>query len=145
MLEYKKTDLGRQMVFLGILGHFPGPGAGVIPHSFPVEKNAKWASIIRGVLAAGRIAQNELESLTGKLSVSQTSIFGRFGRFVVKPLYRKHYGPYYQTPMKDRGWISLSWWEWSSFETTPSRSVTSQALSGRDYLYGRGHEYRDRG
>ena len=57
----------------------------------------------------GRIPHNELESLTGRLSFPQTSIFGRLGRAMMHPIYRKLYGYYYDNSISDVGRITLEW------------------------------------
>ena len=57
----------------------------------------------------GRIPHNELESLTGRLSFPQTSIFGRLGRAMMHPIYRKLYGYYYDNSISDVDRISQEW------------------------------------
>ena len=111
ILEDRKADIGRQIVFLGLLGHFPGPDTDMILSiTLSDEKMTDWIAIVRNVLSAGRISHKDLKSLTGKISFSQTPIFGRFGRVVVQPLYRKQYAAYYQPLLSDHGRIALSWW-----------------------------------
>ena len=53
------------------------------------EKIAKRANIIEEVLVLGHIQHKPLEKLIGKLVYAQTSVFGRFGRAMLKPLYTK--------------------------------------------------------
>ena len=63
ILEGRKTDLGRQIVFLGLLGHFPGPDTDMILSiTLSDEKKTRWIAIIRNVLAGGRISHKDLES-----------------------------------------------------------------------------------
>ena len=59
------------------------------------EKITKWANIIEEVLVLGNIQHKPLAKLIGKLAYAQKSVFGRFGRTVLKPLYTKiHAHPY---------------------------------------------------
>ena len=48
-------------------------------------KKEKWAAKLEGYIAAGSIPHKEIESLTGRLSYSQNSIFGRFGGHDASP------------------------------------------------------------
>ena len=109
ILGDRKTDLGRRIAFSGILGHFPGPDADmVLPITLSGEKKTHRIAIIRNVSASGRISNKDSESLTGKYHFPQTSIFGRFGRVTVHPIYRKLYAAYYQPILTDSDRITLS-------------------------------------
>ena len=55
----------------------------------PTENVEKWPAITLSRAKEGRISPNDLERLIGNLSFTQTSVFGRFRRTVLKPLYDK--------------------------------------------------------
>lgn len=95
-LKAKKTELCRNLTFLGLSGSFPGPDTNMsLFTDLPAIKKRRRASLIRQTLAAGSIRHDELGSPTGLLPFSQTSVFGRFGRSMMQPLYRKVYFPFY--------------------------------------------------
>ena len=105
----RKTDLGRHVVFSGLIGLFPGPGADMILSvTLSGDKKAGRIAIIRKVLVAGRIPHKDLESLTGEISLSQKSILGLFIRITSRPLYRKLHAAYYRSILTDRGRITPS-------------------------------------
>ena len=58
----------------------------------------------------GVISHGELESLIGRLSFSQTSIFGRIGRSMLAPLYIKLKTRYYHPLISPAEMNLLSWW-----------------------------------
>ena len=66
---------------LGVGGRFPAPDYDMaLSVSLTDEKKSLRAARIDEFLKAGRILRRERESLTGRLSFSQTAVFGRFGR-----------------------------------------------------------------
>ena len=81
-----KPKVGRDVTFLGLEGTFPDPPNGILP---PIVltggKKQRWATRIGEFLSSGRIRHKESGSLTGRLSFSQTSIFGRFGMAMTHP------------------------------------------------------------
>ena len=105
-----KTKVWMDVTFLGLEGPFPDPSNGILP---PIDltggKKQNWATLIQEFLNNERIPQKELESLTCRLSFSQTSILGRFGRAATQQLYRKLYGYYYDNSISDVGRITLEW------------------------------------
>ena len=85
-----KSLVDTQLTFLGLLGSFPGPQRGLLLSiELPQGKIAKWSQIIRDHIAGGRITSKHLEKLIGKLSFTQTSVFGRFGRTLLIALHYK--------------------------------------------------------
>ena len=106
-----KTDAGKKVTCLGLVGPFPDPPNGMLLSIdvTDVKKEGR-ASRIGEFLVIERIPHKDLESLTGRLSFSQTSIFGRFGRALIRPLYRKLYGYYYDGSISGPGRIILQWW-----------------------------------
>ena len=73
------------------------------------SKKGKWAERISQFHEAGLISHKELESITGRLSYSQTSIFGRFGRALMQPLYRKSNAAFYQPALSPSDIRVLEW------------------------------------
>ena len=89
-LNNKKTDLGEEVTFLGLLGDFPRPGNKMtLSITLPEEKKADWVALITEIQTLGVVSRDQLASLVGGLSFSQTSIFGRFGRPMLTPLHVK--------------------------------------------------------
>ena len=92
---------------LGDMGGFPSPASNMLLSvDLPDAKKVSWIARIEQFTQAGQIGHKELESLTGRLSFSQTSIFGRFGRATTQPLYRKVNAGRYQPALSDSDiWI----------------------------------------
>ena len=67
--------------------------------SLSTEKATHCASIIDKITQDGHISHALLESLSGRLGFSQTAVFGRFARAMLKPLYTKLYDPRYTTAL----------------------------------------------
>ena len=124
-LKEKKTEIGREIVFLGLRGSFPCPDNGMeLLISLPETKRVRWCKAVRSYLAKGSITHSELDSLTGKLSFSQTSVFGRMGRAMMQPLYRKLYAPYYDATISDSDRIVLEWWAELLLRIRPRSPIT---------------------
>ena len=108
VLKSAKTELGGILTFLGLGGNPPISGM-LLAVDFPdFEKLARCARIEHFV-ESGRIGREELESLTGRLSISQTSIFGRIGRAMTHPRYRKANLGFYQSYLTDSDVWVLRW------------------------------------
>ena len=111
VLRKDKTELGKEITFLGLRGTFPSPQTDMLLSvDLTAEKKAAWASRIDDILEAGAISHGELEALTGRLSFSQTSIFGRYGRAMMQHLYRKLYAGFYSAGLTDEDRTNLDWW-----------------------------------
>ena len=111
LINDKKTDLGREVVFLGLLGEFPNRENGMtLAISLQAEKARTWSRMIQKALDLGVIGHKELESLIGRLSFALTSIFGRFGRAMLAILYAKKNAPTYHPLISDRERNALTWW-----------------------------------
>ena len=95
-LNKDKSKCDKSLEFLGLTGDFPQAESGMILMIYlPQEKITKWPNIIDEILTLGKIQHKPLEKLIGKLVYTQTSVFGRFGRAMLKPLYTKlHTHPY---------------------------------------------------
>ena len=62
----------------------------------PVEKAAKWKNVLDQAIDTKAISHATLESLVAKLRFAQNSIYNRFDRTQIQPLYAKRYSfPYY--------------------------------------------------
>ena len=76
----------------------------------PREKAATWIGLINRIITAGEVSHMELESIIGKLSFTQTSVFGRIGRGMMAPLYAKlKTFPYHQS-LSVKELTTLRWW-----------------------------------
>ena len=76
VLGKRKTDLGRMVAYIGLEGTFPSPDSDMLLRlELTAAKKEKWAAHLDRYIATGSIPHKELESLTGRLSYSQTSIF----------------------------------------------------------------------
>ena len=73
------------------------------------EKAKKWSSEIDHVLREGNIKHVELEGIIGKLSFSQTMMFGKFARSMMRPLYRKLYANHYSASLTNSDRRVLVW------------------------------------
>ena len=110
-LNTKKTDMGEEVAFLGLLGRFPNPGNDMtLSIALPEDKKTNWATIIDKIPTLGVVQHSQLESLIGKLSFSQTSIFGRFGRPMLTPLQIKLNARHFRTLLSDREIRIPQWW-----------------------------------
>ena len=89
-LNAGKSSVGNRITFLGLLGAFPSDDSkGKLLISLPDGKRAKWCHLIDSYLDDGAIPHSRLEQLTGRLFFSKTSLFGKFARTQLMPLYRK--------------------------------------------------------
>ena len=94
LLKIIKTDIGREVTFLGFLGKFPIPENDMaLEIALPMEKATAWSARIGRFLELGVITPTEIDSLIGRLSFSKTSVFGRFGRPFLPHLYAKKKRP----------------------------------------------------
>ena len=110
-LKVSKTECSNSLVFLGMKGTFPKPTNGMLLHiELPREKAATWIGLINRIITAGEVSHMELESIIGKLSFTQTSVFGRIGRGMMAPLYAKlKTFPYHQS-LSVKELTTLRWW-----------------------------------
>ena len=89
-LKVTKTECANSLVFIGLKGTFPKPPNGMLLHiELPRTKAAAWINMTERAADSGSVSHMELESIIGRLSFSQTSVFGRIGRGVMAPLYAK--------------------------------------------------------
>ena len=125
-LKNDKTKLGDIMTFLGIQGGFPSPANGMtLEVPLPADKKTKWVDAITRILDIGVITHDQLESLIGRLSFSQTSIFGRFGRPMMTHLYTKLNAIRYHPVLTTKEVRILQRWR-TSIANLASRAVRPQ-------------------
>ena len=119
-LKDSKTEKGPALTFLGIFGDFPGPHNDMsLTVSLPREKALRWGAKIQEFIALRTIQHKELESLIGRLSFTQTSVFGRVGRAMMAALYQKVNAKFYSPDLSDRELTTLNWWSVALLNLTP--------------------------
>ena len=99
-LKSAKSELGPEVTFLGLQGTYPAEKTDfVLQICLPAEKKKAWSALILSYLSQGRISYQELEKLIGRLSFSQTLLFGKFARTQLRPLYQKLYRRVYNATL----------------------------------------------
>ena len=112
ILKMGKSKVDKALTFLGMFGEFPNRENGnLLRISRPSEKAIRWEAIISPHIASGQILPTELDKLIGRLSFSQTAIFGRFGRSILRPLYNKLTSKSYSNKLEHHELQALRWWE----------------------------------
>ena len=82
-----KSQADKALTFFGLRGEVPCPDNDMIIRiSLPGPKKAGMADIALDVASKGAISNNDLEKVMDRLSFTQTSVFGRFGRTLLTPL-----------------------------------------------------------
>ena len=120
-----KSSVGNKITLLGLLGTFPSRDSeGQLLISLPDEKRVSWSGAIKSFLAAGAISHSCLEKLIGRLSFSQTSLFGKFARTQLRPLYQKFHRRWYNAQLSTLERRTFEWWHQIIADFTP-RAVTS--------------------
>ena len=134
-----KADLCRQWAFLGLDGSCPCPDSvAILSVTLTEEKKSLCVDRLGEFLRTGHIMRRELESATGRLSFSQTSVLGRFGRGITQPLYRKLNAPFYQSVLSDAGRKVSQWRAAMIRGAKPRRSISRNPIPDKNYLYGFG-------
>ena len=110
-LKSSKADAGNSITFLGLKGTFPSTAnIGQLLVSLPPEKAEKWAKLIDAVVSTGSINHSTLEKLIGKISFSQTAIFGKFARTMISPLHHKLHAKSYRERISIQEKRVFQWW-----------------------------------
>ena len=132
-----ETDVGNKIIYSGMAGHFPGPDAGrclIIPLS------SGWAQLIVFTLSVPirirSIAHNSTVRLIGKLGFASTSLYNRFPRATIHPLYRKLYSdPYF--PSFQGKTSRARTWLWIALQAIPRRSIPTRPndINCAKYIY----------
>ena len=127
-LKVAKSVIGNSNVFLGLSAFFPRPSNGMsLVISLPREKARRWARMIREIIATAHISHATLESLIGRLSFAQTSVFGRFARAMLKPLYAKLFSPRFFPQLSLPLLRNLQWWAATLLAMTPRVATLNRA------------------
>ena len=91
-LKVEKARVGTTVSFLGLEGIAPHVRNGRKSEiRLTTEKARRRSSQLREALSANTISQVDLEKVIGRLSFSQTSVFGKFARAQMLPFYTKLY------------------------------------------------------
>ena len=110
-LNARKTGMGELTTFLGIEWKFPNPSNGMtLALALPLGKKTRWTDAINKIIKLGVVTHDQLESLAGRLSFSQTSVFGRFGRPMLTPLYNKLNTTTSHPLLTEKETMVLQWW-----------------------------------
>ena len=111
-LKAEKEEVGPRVTFLGLRGFFPCRENGwKLQITLPSDKAKAWADYVRSFRQRGSIHALELETLIGRLSFSQTCLFGKFARTQMRCLYKKLHRRVYVAKFTPRELLSLRWWE----------------------------------
>ena len=112
ILKMDKRMVDKALTFLGLFGEFPNRQNGnLLRISLPSDKAIRWEKIIPPYIASAQIFHTELDKLIDRLSFSQTAIFGRSGRAILRPLYNKLTNKRYSNKLEHRELHPLRWWE----------------------------------
>ena len=97
-------------MFLCLLGTFPPRENGFqLLISLTAEKRAVRPALLSSYIKAGSISHRCLEKLLGRLAFPQTSAFGEFARFQLRPMYQKFYRRVYNARLKPLESENLTW------------------------------------
>ena len=89
-LNDAKSGRCSELKFLGLAGNFPQVSSGMLLRFFlPEDEILARSALIGEFIEARSISHKQLEKLVGRLSFTQTSVSGRFGRALLRPLNRK--------------------------------------------------------
>lgn len=76
----------------------------------PDDKIALWAALIDEIISKGSIQHKQLEKLIGGVSFTQTSVYGRCGRTLLKTLCRKLHSHPHLSALSTPETNLLAWW-----------------------------------
>ena len=110
-LNGSKSKAKDVIKFLGLKGEFPQLNSGMKLKIFlPRSKIIAWSGTILETISKGYIEHKPSEKLIGKLPFTQTSIFGRFGRTLLKFLHTKLHRKPYLGHLSEEEIDILLWW-----------------------------------
>lgn len=120
----KKSEAGQSMAFVDLLGSSPcSSNGGRLLISRTEEKRAIWPSLLPSYLTEGRISHRCLGKLIGRLSSPQTSLFGKFPRTQLRPMYRKFRRMVYPARLSLYERTVPRWWKEAVADFTPRMAV----------------------
>ena len=109
-LKPGKSEVGSRIAFIGLRGWFPRRENDLALHiSLPGGKRAAWAALLDDFIRTRSIKRQELEKLIGRLSFSQTLLFGKFARTQLLPLYQELNRRVYKARLTDAETAVFSW------------------------------------
>ena len=111
IMKDDKRQRGSSLTFLGLLGEFPSPQTDMqLRISLPPVKTSAWCDMLERLINLGVATEQELQSVVGRLSFTQTCIYGKMGRAMLSPFYEKLKTPYYHPRLEERELNALRWW-----------------------------------
>ena len=134
-LNPDKSKAKDSLKFLGLKGDFPHVKSGMLLRIYlPRSKIVAWSNLISEIISKGSIEHKPLESLIGKLSFTQTSIFGRFGRTLLRFLQTKlHRRPYEKILAEEE--IDILKWRIASLGASIPRVVEPKSSRPEVIIY----------
>ena len=113
----------QSLTFLGIRGDSPSPSNGMsIRISLPVDETLVWVEMLSRLASLGVSTEQELQSVVGHLSLTQTCIYGKMGRPMLPP-FTKNSKPTFTAPSYRGGssarFVGGSWRWWHSILARP--------------------------
>ena len=134
-LNPDKSKAKDSLKFLGLKGDFPHIESGMLLRIYlPRSKISAWSELISETISKGFIDHKPLESLIGKLSFTQTSIFGRFGRTLLRFLQTKlHRHPYVKKLSEEE--IDILKWRVASLGASIPRVVEPKSSRPEVLIY----------
>ena len=131
-LKTRKTEVGWRIIFLGLQGTFPCPKNDMtLTIRLPPMKARTWKVMLERIINAGSVTHKELESVIGRLSFTQTSVFGRIGRAMLAPLYKKLHMEKYIPTLSMIEATSLRWWTVALDHMKPRKATPKPPITER--------------
>ena len=110
-IKLKKPEVRPDITFLCLIGSFPSRANGMRRIvSLTAEETERWAATIRKHLRERIISPRGLGKLIGKLSFSQTCLFGEFARTQIRCLYPKLHARRYEATSIKYEEPAQQWW-----------------------------------
>ena len=106
-----RRQKGRPLTFLGLHGEFPSPETNVELRISPPESKVRTScEMPNRLITLGVATDQELQSLVGRLSFTQTCIYGKMGRATLSPFYDKLKARYFRPKLDERELNALRRW-----------------------------------
>ena len=135
LLSDDKTKFGETVKFLGLKGVAPSIENGMLLKILlPKSKVNKWSGEVEQILRIGSVGHTPLGGLIGELSFTQTSIFGRFGRTMLRPLYNKKNAHPFVSTLSEDDKENLRW-RVASIRASIPRTVEFRATNPEFLVY----------
>ena len=115
----------------------------ILPVNLAEEKKSLRSDRLGEFLRTGHIMRKKLESFTGRLSYSETSVSGRFGMGMMHPIYRKLNAAFYQSELSDSDRAIFQRRGAFPMESKPRRAISRNPTQGKNYLRGCGQGNSD--